>query len=243
MDFTNKKIFPCFSFSSVNLNELSGKPTTDVSQMLIKDLVQSTVHCGKVLPVVNFFGLSTEAKVMISSLRQLSDSILLRQFWTDNGNKALKITAQTEAQFLCVEDVVKLVWTPSNEQLQSLQDCFLSGGISLGEVDKLFKVFKGNQKYENLAKEMRLITSRRGNQVQDPDALMNQRIEEIQQYYNLHSCIDAAKIILDLKTSLGLQGNFQLVEELHNQVCFKFNFHSTLLCNNIDAVLVWNIPN
>ncbi|KAJ7355100.1 hypothetical protein OS493_027889 [Desmophyllum pertusum] len=99
----------CSLIKKVNLDELSRKTTTNVSQMLIKDLVQSTVHCGKVLPVVNFFGLSTEAKVMISSLSQLSDSILLRQFWTDNGNKALKITAQTEAQSFAYEDVVKLV--------------------------------------------------------------------------------------------------------------------------------------
>ena len=217
----------------MNLGELKEKTAIDASRMSIKDLVQSTIVGGKVLPVVTFFGLSPEAKVMISYLSQLSDSILLRQFWKDNGEKALKITAQREAQNMSLGDVVELIWTPSNVQLQSLQDRFLRGVISFGEVDKLFKVFKGNQKYEDLAKEIRLITSRRGSQVNAPDTLINKRIEEIQQYNTLHSCIDAARSILDFKTTLGLQGNFQLVEDLHNQVCFTFHFCTTVLCNSI----------
>ncbi|KAJ7339583.1 hypothetical protein OS493_005986 [Desmophyllum pertusum] len=214
----------CSLIKQVNLGKLPGKTAIDASRMSIKDLVQSTIIGGKVLPVVTFFGLSPEAKEMISSLSQLSDSILLRQFWKDNGEKALKITAQREEQkmSLGVEDVVQLIWTPSNVQLQSLQDRFLRGVISFGEVDKLFKVFKGNQKYEDLAKEIKLITSRRGSQVKAPDALINKRIEEIQQYNTLHSCIDAARIILDFKTTLGLQGNFQLVEDLHNQMNSEF---------------------
>lgn len=200
----------------------------DASRVYIRDLAQSTIVGGKVLPVVTFFGLTPKAKEMISSLSQLHDSILLRQFWRDNGDKALKTIAERETQkmSLSVEDVVELIWTPTNAQLQSLQDRFLSGAISFGEVDKLFKVFKDDQKYDDLAKEIRLFTLRSGSPVQAAEELINTRIEEIQQYYKLHHCIEAAKIILNFRTSLGLQGDFKLVEDLRNQVCLNFMLHT-----------------
>lgn len=200
----------------------------DASHVYIRDLAQSTIVRGTVLPVVTFFGLTPKAKEMISSLSQLHDSILLRQFWMDNGDKALKTIAERETQKMClsVEDVVELIWTPTNAQLQSLQERFLSGAISFGEVDKLFKVFKDDQKYDDLAKEIRLFTLRSGSPFQAPEELINTRIEEIQQYYKLHHCIEAAKIILNFRTSLGLQGDFKLVEDLRNQVCLNFMLHT-----------------
>ena len=207
----------------VNLRELSQKVATDASCLSMKDLAQSTIVGGRVLPVVSFFGLSSEAREMISALSDLKDSILLREFWKGNGCKALKTTGHEEAQKVAcdVEDVVKLIWIPSFEQLQSLQKRFLSGTISFGEVDKFFSVFKGNQKYEDLTKEIRLITSRNDSQGPPLNSVINRRIRQIEQYHKLHNCIDAAKIILNFKTSNDLEGNFEVVEDLLNQVCLN----------------------
>ena len=215
----------CFLFI-VNLHELSGKVATDASRLSMKDLVQSTIVGGRVLPLVTFFGLSSEAKEMISTFSELKDSVLLRLFFKDNGCKALQKTGQEAAQKLAcnVEDVLRLIWTPSFQQLQSLQKCFLSGTISFEEVDKFFSVFKGNQKYADLTKEIRLITSRNDSQGPPLNSVIDARIRQIEQYHKLHNCIDAARIILDFKTSNGLEGNFQVVEDLVNQVCLNFRF-------------------
>lgn len=205
-------------FLLVDLNELSRQSGVDVSHVPIRDLVQSTIVEGRVHPVVTFFGLSPKAKVMISSLSKLGDSVLLRQFWKENGDKALKLKAEKEGRrvSLNVDDVEELVWSPSIDQLRSLQGRFLTGAISFEEIDRFFKVFKEN---EEIVREMKLIISKNGSKTQGTELIVNQRIEQIDQYYRLHNCIDAAKSILEFKTSLGLQGNFQLVEDLHNQVC------------------------
>ena len=194
--------------------------TVDTSRFPIKDLVQSATVGGREVPVVTFFGLSPKAKVMISSLCKLSNSVLLRQFWKENGDKALKLTAEREGRkvSLTVDDVEELVWTPSSEQVWSLQDRFLTGEISFEEIDKFFRAFKGN---EDIAKEMKLVTSRNGRETKPTEFFVNQRIQQIDQYFKLHDCIDAAKSILKFKTSLDLQGNFRLVEDLHNQVCLS----------------------
>ena len=199
----------------MDVDNLSKKSGMDASLFQIKDLVQSKIVKGNVLPRVTFFQLSSKAKVMMTALSKLSNSVLLQQFWKENGVEALKRTAQKEGHkaLLGVDEVEELVWTPSEQKLQYLQERFLSGDISFEEIDKYFKVFKGNQ---DLAKEIKLITSKHA---RAPEPLINQRIEQIDQYHRLHNCIDAAKSILEFKTLLNLEGNFRLVEVLHNQVC------------------------
>ena len=191
----------------------------DVSPKPVKELVQSTIIEGKVFPVVTFFGISLKAKQMISALGKLPESILLRQFWKESSEKALKMTEQREGHrvfLLSVDEVVELVWAPSNERLQSLQERFLSGAIPFEEIDKLFLVFKESQ---DLAKEMKLLISKSERQVMARKAQINNRIEQIEQYYELQNCIDAAEKILEFKERRDLQGDFHLVEDVYNQVC------------------------
>ena len=206
----------------MNLVELFKKTEVDPSKLLIKDLVQSSIVRGEVIPEVIFFGLSPDSKSMVSTLIRLGDSTLLRQFWEQNGSKALAIMAQRggEKTSLTVADVLELVWIPSKEQLLSLKQRFLSGEIPFKEVDKLLELF--DNKYEDLAGEIRLITS---NQNVRHDHLLEEtirlRMRKIKQYHKLHTCIKAAGIILKFKNAVGLEGDFKDVEVLYNQVCLN----------------------
>ena len=203
----------------MNLVELFKKTEVDPSKLLIKDLVQSSIVRGEVIPEVIFFGLSPDSKSMVSNLSRLGDSTLLRQFWEQNGSKALAIMAQRGGQktSLTVADVLELVWIPSKEQLLSLKQRFLSGEIPFKEVDKLLELF--DNKYEDLAGEIPLITS---NQNGRHDHLLEKtirlRMRKIKQYHKLHTCIKAAGIMLKFKNAVGLEGDFQDVEVLYNQV-------------------------
>ena len=190
----------------------------DVSAWPVKELVRSTIIEGKVFPVVTFFGISLKAKQMISALGKLTESILLRQFWKESS-EALRMTEQREGHrrfLLSVDEVVELVWAPSNKRLQSLQERFLSGAIPFEEIDKLLLVFKDNQ---DLAKEMKLLISKSERQLMAHKAQINDRIEQIEQYYELQNCIDAAEKILEFKERRDLQGDFHLVKDVYNQVC------------------------
>ncbi|XP_068694646.1 E3 ubiquitin-protein ligase rnf213-alpha-like isoform X2 [Montipora foliosa] len=206
------------SIKQVDLEQLSVKCGTDASCLPIKDLVRSTVVEDKVVPAVTFFGLSPRAKQMISSFSKLTDSTLLRQFWKENGEKAMKLTPERRGR-LSVDDVEELVWTPSFKQLLSLQELFLTGSITFEEVDKFLMVFTRN---EEIAAEINLITSQNFLQTESTRALIHKRIEQIHQYRKLQNCIDAAKSVLEFKECLNLKGDFQLVEDLNNQMNTEF---------------------
>ena len=209
------------------MDDLQKKAELDVSQLSIKELAHSIKIQEKAFPVVTFFRLSLKAKQMISTLDKLADSILLRQFWKESSEKALKMTEKREghkAFLLSVEEVQELIWAPSNGQLQSLQERFLSGVISFQEIDKLFQVFKDSQ---DLAKEMRLLISKSDSAVKARKDKINKRIDQIEQYYKLRNCIHASNNILEFRERLGLQGDFHLVEDVHNQVCQNHWFKLT----------------
>ena len=205
----------------MNLVELFKKTEVDPSKLLIKDLVQSSIVRGEVIPEVIFFGLSPDSKSMVSTLSRLGDSTLLRQFWEQNGSKALAIMAQRGGKktSLTVADVLELVWIPSKEQLLSLIQRFLSGEIPFKEVDKLLELF--DNKYEDLAGEIRLITSNQNGRHHLLEETIRLRMRKIKQYHKLHTCIKAAGIMLKFKNAVGLEGDFQDVEVLYNQVCLN----------------------
>ena len=202
----------------MNLVELLKKTEVDPSKLLIKDLVQSSIVRGEVIPEVIFFGLSPDSKSMVSTLIRLGDSTLLRQFWEQNGSKALTIIAPRGGQktSLTVADVLELVWKPSKEKLLSLKERFLRGAIPFEEVDKLLELF--DNEYEDLAEEIRIIFSNNGRQSHWLEDIIRTRMGTIKQYHKLHTCIKAAGVMLKFKNAFGLQGDFQDVEVLYNQV-------------------------
>ena len=85
-------------------------------------------------------------------------------------------------------------------------------------------MFKDSQ---DLAKEMRLLISKSDSAVKARKDKINKRIDQIEQYYKLRNCIDAANNILEFRERLGLQGDFHLVEDVHNQVCQNHWFKLT----------------
>ena len=202
----------------MNLVELFKKTEVDPSKLLIKDLVQSAIVRGEVIPEVIFFGLSPDSKSMVSTLSRLGDSTLLRQFWEQNGSKALTIIAPRGGQktSLTVADVLELVWKPTKEKLLSLKERFLRGEIPFEEVDKLLELF--DNEYEDLAEEIRIIPSNNGRQSHWLEDIIRTRMGTIKQYHKLHTCIKAAGVMLKFKNAFGLQGDFQDVEVLYNQV-------------------------
>ena len=75
-----------------------------------------------------------------------------------------------------------------------------------------------DNKYEDLAGEIRIISSNNGRQDHRLENIIRKRMKKIKKYHKLHTCIKAAGVMLKFKNAFGLQGDFQDVEVLYNQV-------------------------
>ena len=204
----------------MDLVDLSQKATLDASRRLINELAQSEINGGKCVPRVTFFGLTQTQKEMIYTLDRIRDSVLLRRLWEKSGAKALSAIAnfQPPQESLSIEDVEELVWKPSITNLRTLEDQFVAGSISFKDVDRHFNIFTGKKRYDDLAREMKVITSKNASRHKCLEPTIENRIAQVQQYHMLQHCIDTAGVIWNFKTALQLEGDFRLVDDLRNQV-------------------------
>ena len=154
---------------------------------------------------------------MIRDIDKVQSSTFFRKFWREHGNKALGAVAAKQPQ-LTIEDVEKLVWRPASVDLASLCKSCLDGSISLKDVDKHFGYFKGD--YDNLAKEITQMIPTYETKKGEFDAKIRERVTQVKQYQQLSQCITAANAVLDFSAAMGLEGDFQVVKDLTNQVCF-----------------------
>ena len=193
-----------------------------VSDLPIKDLAITRPISGGAqgAPSAVFFGLSPNSKTMISDIDKVHSSMFFLKFWEEHGNKALGAVAakQPPQTQLTIEDVEKLVWRPASDDLASLCKSCLDGSIFLRDVDTHFDCFKLKSDYDNLEKE--IVQMIPNTNKREFDAKIRERITQIEQYHHLSQCITAANAVLDFRAAMGLEGDFKIVEDLKNQVCF-----------------------
>lgn len=166
--------------------------------------------------IVTFFNLDEEIRNMAEDLYTFSDSIVFKMCW----DKQAKFRANEE-----MED------NPDEHQVADIRatlqmihdyiyiDCYnhykdvytrlKDGTIKLEEVNQFFKAFKG--KYEDLAKDLDIMC--RMNKSRDKQWI-NSRVQQIEQYHELHLAVTSAQVIMKVKETLGLQGDFRVLETL-----------------------------
>ena len=190
------------------------KSKEDVSIIAIRDLTQEIKSNDE--PVVVYFGLSSSTRSMIQSHYNVKNSQLFQKFWKDKGKKTLKLLIEQDPSQvpLTFETLHRLVWIPAYESLTSLRDNFVSGKISLRETDKHFMSFQGH--YDELNLELGRIHP--PNEINSVQNSLTERVKQLEQYHKLHHYVNAAEIILKFKDSVGLTGDFALVEDIKNQV-------------------------
>lgn len=166
--------------------------------------------------IVTFFNLDEEIRNMAEDLYTFSDSIVFKMCW----DKQAKFRANEE-----MED------NPDEHQVADIRatlqmihdnifiDCYnhykdiytrlKDGTIKLEDVNQFFKAFKG--KYEDLAKDLDIMC--RINKSRDKQWI-NSRVQQIEQYHELHLAVTSAQVIMKVKDTLGLQGDFRVLETL-----------------------------
>uniref|UniRef100_A0A8C7Y3G1 RING-type E3 ubiquitin transferase n=1 Tax=Oryzias sinensis TaxID=183150 RepID=A0A8C7Y3G1_9TELE len=86
-----------------------------------------------------------------------------------------------------------------------------NSSITLEEVNQLFGAYKG--KHNDLSQELRIMS--RVDKAGDT-RWIDSRVEQIVQYHELHLAVASAQIIMKVKETLGLQGDFRVLETLTN---------------------------
>lgn len=163
---------------------------------------------------INCFKLAQPLQGMLNNYYMLShrkQSCLFDRVW------ASALRRESKAK-LTLSDVVDRIWNPVFTECCQLVESVQSKSIKLRDVDQLFRDFK----------DVRAIRSDLRTLFSALEACYNRKIATtgwieisvklMEQYQSLREQAEAAKIVLDLKESLSLTGDFEIIEGVASKV-------------------------
>uniref|UniRef100_A0A8C3EPZ3 RING-type E3 ubiquitin transferase n=1 Tax=Corvus moneduloides TaxID=1196302 RepID=A0A8C3EPZ3_CORMO len=183
----------------------SGMDVGEVEFQHLEDLgskrLNQVVSVGK-KPLQTFYSLRPELKEFVHKIHSFKDSVVFQQFWEEAAE-------EENVPELDLDDVLSSVIRPCFDNYAMLYDDLRSGSLTLSAVDRIFREFTNHPK--DLRAELNTIC---GLWPEEDRDWVDQRVQQIQQYHEMHLTFDAAKIIAHVKESLGLSGDFSILENL-----------------------------
>ncbi|XP_071430029.1 E3 ubiquitin-protein ligase RNF213 isoform X2 [Pithys albifrons albifrons] len=201
------------------------------------------VNVGK-RPLQTYYSLRPELKELVQKMHSFKDSLIFQQFWENAAHKT-----REEYEYECSEgeeeeeeedtvpeldldDVLNSMIHPCFANYEMLYDDVRSGSLTLSAVDKIFQEFTKHP--EDLRTELNTLCKLRPGESR---SWVDQRVQQIQQYHEMHLTFDAAKIIASVKENLSLSGDFSNLENLLD-ITEKLESFKTQKLNSISPELV-----
>ncbi|XP_078124896.1 E3 ubiquitin-protein ligase rnf213-alpha-like isoform X2 [Sander vitreus] len=167
--------------------------------------------------VVTYFDLGEEIRNMAEVLFTFRESHIFKVCWEKHAK--LLATEEMEDDNPGEHEVADIMATPEMIHGDIFEPCFAdykdiytclkNGSIRLEEVNQLFRDYKG--KYEELALDLDIMCKI---DKSTDKQWIHSRVQQIEQYHDLHLAVASAQIIMMVKETLHLQGDFRVLETL-----------------------------
>ncbi|XP_041853322.1 E3 ubiquitin-protein ligase rnf213-alpha isoform X2 [Melanotaenia boesemani] len=205
---------------TVDVSDLELKNQVNIEVMSLDQFME--VHefdrlASPMTGIVTYFDLSVEVREMAEVLYTFRESYIFKICWEKHAiNFAEEEMEDDQSE---EDEVVDIMATPEviyssiflgcYDEYKDIYTHLKNGSIRLEEVDQLFKAYKG--KYDDLAQELDIMC-----EVDKPSdkQWIQSRVEQVEQYHELHLAVASARIIMMVKETLGLQGDFRVLETL-----------------------------
>ncbi|XP_067452688.1 E3 ubiquitin-protein ligase rnf213-alpha-like isoform X1 [Thunnus thynnus] len=185
-------------------------------------------QCPPTVGQVTYFNLCDITRQMASELHAIKDSSIFKVCWMNRVEELSRDQPDTDdtehldgnEEIYTLDLVYSKIFQSCYSKYKGLYDGLKSGELLLEEIDSLFEDYKGN--YEDLRKDLQIMCRTNPS---DNRRWITERINQIQQYQDLHLAMDTAKIIMDIRNTICPEGDFKVLEKLlqMNQADFKKN--------------------
>ena len=167
--------------------------------------------------VPTYFNLDEEIRNMAEVLFTFRDSYIFKVCWEKQAKRI--VTEEMEDDNPDEHEVADIMATPQMIHDDIFDPCFAdykdiyaslkNGSITIEKVNQLFRDYKS--KYEELAEDLDIMC--RVDKSSDKQWI-HSRVQQIEQYHELHLAVASAQIIMMVKEALHLQGDFRVLETL-----------------------------
>uniref|UniRef100_A0A2K5Z6W0 E3 ubiquitin-protein ligase RNF213 n=1 Tax=Mandrillus leucophaeus TaxID=9568 RepID=A0A2K5Z6W0_MANLE len=221
----------------VDFGELATRHSQDLSSKRLNEAVTVRLPTSSNSERETHYHLSSQVREMAGKIDLLRDSHIFQIFWRKAAEplsepkeeqEAAELLSEPEEEsekhILELEEVYDYLYQPSYRKFIKLYQDLKSGEVTLAEIDVIFKDFVN--KYTDLVSELKIMCTVDHQGQRD---WIKERVEQIKEYHHLHQAVHAAKVILQVKESLGLTGDFSVLNTLLNFTDDFDNFgHETL---------------
>ncbi|XP_053149440.1 E3 ubiquitin-protein ligase RNF213 [Hemicordylus capensis] len=190
----------------VDISEIEQKHSENLDVKALDEVVevrQPVSHNGDKIETRYFP--SPALKNMSETVHFFRDSHVFRYCWEWAAKKLSK-----DGEGL-IDEVLDCLFNRCYNELIRLYNCLKSEDITFVEVDTLFIDFTNH--YEDLKREIRIMC---GLQHPDGGEWVDERVQQIQQYHELHLAVTSAKLINTVRKDLNLAGDFKVLLLLLN---------------------------
>uniref|UniRef100_A0ABM5FN25 E3 ubiquitin-protein ligase RNF213 isoform X1 n=1 Tax=Pogona vitticeps TaxID=103695 RepID=A0ABM5FN25_9SAUR len=210
-------------YVKVDIDEVEQKYSEDLASKALDEVVNvkdAMSHGdGK---IETYYHLNPDLKKIYGTVGSFKDSHVFQYCWEwaakQLASKTEDLISEEDTATLSLDEVPLQLFEPCCCEFHRLYLRLRSGDLTFAEVDVLFKDF--TNLYEELRKDFQKMCSL---QSQDRGEWIKKRVEQIQQYHELHLAVDAAKVIDKVREGLNLSGDFSVLQHLLNfTVEFKF---------------------
>ncbi|XP_035253680.1 E3 ubiquitin-protein ligase rnf213-alpha-like isoform X6 [Anguilla anguilla] len=220
---------------AVSMDNLEAKRQINIEVMTLDqfmDVQKFDTFLSDTAGVVTFFNLDQNTKEMAKVLCMLKGSFIFCMCWENQAKELSRrnphndgedddeeddynedlIVAEEEQELQLVATLPVIyndIYQPSYAKYEKIYSDLKSGALKLGEVDIIFKAYKG--KYEELRNELEIMC--RTDQLGERNWIQR-RVGQIEQYHEVHLAVESALVIKKVKDTLCLQGDFKVLDML-----------------------------
>ncbi|XP_042303497.1 LOW QUALITY PROTEIN: E3 ubiquitin-protein ligase RNF213, partial [Sceloporus undulatus] len=208
----------------VNIAEMEEKHSENLASKALNDIVNVRhSNSNNIDKIETYYHLSPALKSISGIVDHYKDSHVFQYCWEWAAKQLVNAsedlideeqideekTDEEEIDTLDLDEVPRCLFDPCYSEFRRLYNSLKSGELMFAEVDALFKDFTNH--YEELKKDFQIMCDL---QSQDRGEWVYERIQQIQQYHELHLAVDSAKVIDKIREGLNLSGNFQILQRL-----------------------------
>ncbi|XP_029285155.1 E3 ubiquitin-protein ligase rnf213-alpha-like [Cottoperca gobio] len=215
----------------VDFRELDKKLNQNIEMMNLNEFMSVHTLDGQyssAIGKVTYFNLCDIARQMASELHAIKDSAIFKMCWTNQVEELSRDRPDTDdtedidgnEEIYTLDLVYSKIFQSCYSKYKGLYDDLKSGDLLLEDIDCIFEDYKG--KYEDLQNDLDIMCRINPS---DNRRWIRGRIQQIQQYHDLHFAMESAKIIMDIRNTICPEGDFNVLEKLlqMNQTDFKKN--------------------
>ncbi|XP_043570814.1 E3 ubiquitin-protein ligase rnf213-alpha-like isoform X1 [Chiloscyllium plagiosum] len=193
------------TISVTDISPLEEKHKANIQSMRFDELIETKPWTAEEIESqaicnVKYFVLSSAVKDMAMTMHQLKDSMVLQKCW-------LRATSVLTYKESTLEDLCTGIWSCCWTDYKGLCSKTDKGTITFQEIDWMFS--DQREKSDEIRNELAIMFK----MVKESD-LPDKKLEQIQQYFQLHSAIDSARVLQDIVRELNLQGDFRKIQNL-----------------------------